>query len=259
MDRNIKNVVKERIVLFTLTLGFCVLLFGCTPDPKEETETEVSSEQTTLKEFKTGTITYSVDFPFFKDQKLKRLLPKEYSLSVSENAMYGEMNSFANIICNRFYSVNDSMVLYQSFDNGSKKFQSRINKKEMDELLSEMPDMVITGEVMDTVILGLNCKKVFAEFQIDSVPPVALYYTKDIKVNNPNWINKYSSVDGFLLGYDLEQFGMRMRLMATDIKEGEYKYSRSSIFGKKVSSDYKILNPDELQDEFKKLLENFSS
>jgi len=172
--------------------------------------------------------------------------------------MYGEMNSFANLICNRFYSDNKSKTLYQSFDNAGKKFQSTINEEAMVELLSDFPDMKITGEPKDTIILGFKCSKVFAEFQIDSVPAVALYYTKDINIENPNWINKYQEVDGFLLGYDIEQFGMRMRLMATELIHGEFDSEVKNIYGKGTTEDYKNLEPSELQQEFKKLVDNFS-
>jgi hypothetical protein len=128
----------------------------------------------------------------------------------------------------------------------------------MNVLLNDFPDMVITGEVKDTVILGLPCYKTFAEFQIDSVPAVALYYTKAINVKNPNWINKYQQVDGFLLGYDIEQFGMRMRLLATDIIQEEFSFDKENIYGKNTTLEYKELEPKALQQEFRKLVQNFS-
>jgi len=248
----ISSLINVVFVTFLMLIGVSCNSIEKNDDEPKDTVTQAPAE------FKNGTIVYSVEFPFFKDEKLKKFLPKKYSLSVCEDKMYGEMNSFANLICNRFYSDNSSKVLYQSFDNAGKKFQSTINQEAMEKLLKNFPDMKVKGEPKDTTILGFNCTKVFAEFQIDSVPAVALYYTKEINIENPNWINKYEEVDGFLLGYDIEQFGMRMRLMATELIPGDFTSEVKNIYGKGSDKDYKVLEPSDLQQEFKKLVDNFS-
>ncbi len=93
----------------------CITLcFNSCKDGVELEGENTTAENTIASDFKTGTIVYSVDFPFFKDKKLKRFLPKKYSLSVTDDKMYGEMNSYANLICNRFY-ISHLIMLERNF------------------------------------------------------------------------------------------------------------------------------------------------
>jgi len=56
-----------------------------------------------------------------------------------------------------------------------------------------------------------------AEFVGDSVPSVELWHTSDINLNSPNWYNQYNKLEEVLLGYEMEQYGMRMKLRARTV------------------------------------------
>ena len=255
------NYFNRIVFLLILAFSLITLCNSCdntvnenNQNPKNTTD----SESNKLEDFKSGTIVYSVEFPFFKDEQLMEFLPKEYKLCVSGDAMYGEMNSSFNAICNRFYSNNKSKELTQTFDNMGRKYQTKIDQSSMTSILNQIPKMKIQDAEIDTTVLGIPCKKTYAEFMIDSVPAVELIYTKELDLPNTNWINQYQEVDGFLLGYDVEQFGMRMRLRVKEIIPGEFSSNLENVYGKKPSEDYKTLNPMELQNEFRKLVESLS-
>jgi len=230
---------------FLLPLTLSTLLFmSCEDGAKSEVQENYS-------------ITYSVEFPFIEDETLLKWFPTEYSAIFNDKELYGEMNSKMNVISNKFYSNADDLKIKQTLENMSGKYVSDLDKVDVDKMLNLMPKMKISEPLKDTVILGLNCKIALAEFLIDSVPPVKLYYTDDLTVNNPNWFNQYNELNSFLLGYEVEQFGMRMRLMAKDFKKTTDPIASTNVYGARKPASYNELSPADLRNEISEMVSDF--
>ena len=50
------------------------------------------------------------------------------------------------------------------------------------------------------------------------VPEIEVFYTNDINMNQPNWCTQYKDIDGVLMAYEIEEFGIRMRLEAQSVE-----------------------------------------
>ncbi len=217
---------------------------------------EVKDEEKKEEEMYNKVI-YTVDFPFIQDETLLRWLPTEYSAVFNENQLFGEMNSKMNVICNRFYADSEEKVAFQTLENMSGKYRSELTENDVTGFINEMPEMMISEPVADTVILDVPCKIAMAEFKIDSVPPVKLYYTDHFNVKSPNWYNQYHTLDKFLMGYEVEQFGMRMKLMAKDVSQVSRKISSKDVLGQRNEADYDKMNPKQLRQEIKEMISDF--
>jgi hypothetical protein len=48
-----------------------------------------------------------------------------------------------------------------------------------------------------------------------------LWYTDEIQVKNSNWYNPFKEIDGFLLAYSIDRYGIRMEFKAKGYEEVE--------------------------------------
>ena len=64
-------------------------------------------------------------------------------------------------------------------------------------------------------IAGFKCKEAIAKLQTGE--SIHVYYTNDIGITNPNWSNPYSKLDGVLIDFQLESYGLSMHLRAKSV------------------------------------------
>ena len=244
----------NRLVIMGFGSLLVAAIIGCSGNSTgEKAEFEKKSTDNILE----GIVTYSVEFPYIDDPTLIKWFPTEYITKFNKNEMYGEMNSRMNVITNRFYSNQKKFELKQTLENMSGNYLCEFSKSDVDVMVNQMPDMIISEPHGDTTIVGVKCKISYAEFKIDSIPSVILYYTEQIKVDSPNWFNQYRALDKFLLGYEIEQFGMRMKLMAKDLKIGKTIFESDQIYAGKEKKAYTEVSGDELKSTFNKMLLDF--
>ncbi|MEO0404395.1 MAG: hypothetical protein AAF193_05955, partial [Bacteroidota bacterium] len=72
--------------------------------------------------------------------------------------------------------------------------------------------------------------------------------------SNPNWFTQYSEIEGVLLGYEIEQYGMRMKLHARTVEEKEVD---ADLFT--ISKQYELISSDKMEVVIDSLMGNMSS
>jgi hypothetical protein len=95
--------------------------------------------------------------------------------------------------------------------------------------------------------------KTIAHLRNDSVPAIDLYFTTALDLENDgNWWNQFTGVEGFLMGYDVEQYGKRMRLRAREIRYGPVSNDRFE-----VPADYLEITPEEMREKIRGMMADF--
>jgi len=239
---------STKFISAATALFFCFFLFTCTSESESLEDVGANSNLE---------VVYSVEFPFLKDKTLLKWFPTEYATILSKNELFGEMNSKMNVICNRFYANEKDKVIFQTLENMSGKYSCEMEEVDVTKFINSMPEMIISAPRADTTILGIKCQVAMAEFKIDSVPPVKLYYTNELDIENPNWYNQYREINGFLMGYEIEQFGMRMKLMAKSLTKVNKPILSDLVFGERKSENYQHKNPQELKEEIQDMIDDF--
>ena len=241
--------LKSSKLLFALvSLTVSILFFSCAT---ESDSSEAAESKSNLE------VVYSVEFPFIKDKTLLKWFPTEYKAIIGKHELYGEMNSKMNVICNRFYANEKEKVIFQTLENMSGNYSCEMEALDVSSFLDGMLEMIISEPIADTTILGVNCKVSIAAFKIDSVPAVKLYHTNDFGIENPNWYNQYRDLNSFLMGYEIEQFGMRMKLMATSLTKVNRPIHSELVYGDRKPGTYDHKKPKELQKVYKDMLNDF--
>lgn len=200
-----------------------------------------------------GIIEYSISFPDLGDESLAAtLLPETMTYAFKENAFASHFEAAGGVFKNRIIAN----LLDKTVEHQLKIFRKKI-KVEMDDsdvfqMLSNYPKMTVIETEDTDSIAGYACQKALVIFEKVDIPEIEVFYTKDIKMNTPNWCTQYKDIDGVLMAYEIEEFGIRMRLEAQTV---EHKVLDPDIM---ISEDeYTPISRESMDVELAQLVETF--
>ena len=142
--------------------------------------------------------------------------------------------------------------MLRKLKNMSKRYSVQMDSSEAEEWLKQYPKMRLEPTDETIVIAGYTCNKTIAHFPNDSIPSIELYHTKGLGLNTANWWNQFDGLDGFLLGYEIEQFGKRMRVRAREIK---FEAIPDSKF--QIPAEYVPLKPEEMYEQITSVVKEY--
>lgn len=159
-----------------------------------------------------GVITYSIDYPNNKDNFfMYQILPKEMLVSFKDDKMELKIKktSMENTV---IINTNDeTMASYFSYD---KIFYCLLNENEKQMLINKQPKYKFTFLNEKDTLLGFNVKKAIAIDPDRPYETINIWYTDEIKLKNPNWFNGFKQIPGFMLKYDIIQYGIKVEFVA---------------------------------------------
>lgn len=200
-----------------------------------------------------GVIYYDVTFPFLGESVLVNVFPEELVVSFKDNEVRGTLRAIGGIVTTEFIADNEELLLYQVLKSFQEKSYCKLSENEVVTRLGEMPvfEYQPTDEV--EMVAGIPCKVTIAKFTTDSMPPIRLLHTDALGLENPNWFTQYHEIEDVLLGYEIEHFGMRMKLTAR-------KFENIEISEKEFEIDvaYKQVSPNEMDQLFTGLMDEFT-
>ena len=201
-----------------------------------------------------GVIVYDVTFPYLKDKILLNVFPEEMIVSYKGDQTHGMLKSLGGIVASEFIANEKERSFCQLLKAFQDRYVMELSENEVKQFVSSLPAMTFEPTNETDSVAGFLCKKTIANFQLDSVPPVVLYHTTEIQLKNPNWYSQYQEIDGVLLGYEVEQYGMRMKLTAKSVEIAEVK---DELF--EVSPKYQRINSQEMKQVIDSLIGNFGT
>lgn len=213
---NKKKIVNQLYFVIALVI---VTLSGC----KGAEDTKISE----------GVIEYDVTYPYFKDTFMKSLLPSKMTLEF-KNGVYKntiEKSMFGTTLIS---NCKDSLLI-MTFHFGKKNYYAELDAALTDTMIQKngIPD-IIQLKATDSVAAVL-CEKYMGVFDnLNDGYDGEIFETKIIDLEGSNWCNPYRELEGVLLGYEIDQFGLQMRFKATQITD---TIINDSIFN--VPSNYK--------------------
>ena len=199
-----------------------------------------------------GVIVYDITFPFEKPSVLLDLYPKEMSFHFKGNQMHSEIRSSYDILNSDFIIDHSNRSLIQMLKNMSQRSYMELDEGSVSSWLSQFGAMRFEPTSETIQIAGYICQKTLAHFDDATIPPIELYHSKGLGICNDNWWNQYQGIDGFLFGYEIEQFGKRMRFMA---KEVRFESVDKSKF--EVPSNYKLISSEEMNTQLQNVVDDF--
>jgi len=166
-----------------------------------------------------GIIEYKISFPEMGSESLTAtLLPEVMTFAFKENSFASYFEAAGGVFKNRIIADRKEKKVEHQLKVFRKKVKVVLDETEVLQMLAGYPKMtVIETGVIDT-IAGYPCKKALIVFDDVEAKHIEVYYTENIKMENPNWCTQYHDIPGVLMAYEIVEFGIRMRLEAISVK-----------------------------------------
>ncbi len=160
-----------------------------------------------------GVIEYQVTYPKLEPgNPMATFLPDKAYLHFKDDKMVTEMSGLMFRIS--YISNQSSSSVEQTFALLGQKKVSDISAKELKKLNGSFLTSIEKG-TKTKAIAGFACKE--ALVKLKSGESIQVFYTNDIGINNPNWSNPYTKIDGVLMDFQLESYGLFMHLTANKV------------------------------------------
>ena len=197
-----------------------------------------------------GVITYDISYPRpIEDKWMEKLMPKEMEMQFKNNNINTELTFGLGMIKIGYITNTEDKRFHQMLKFMRKRNVSHRSVKEVDELLSQVPNHKIELLTDTKTIAGFLCHKAMVKVESPNDPYIYdLWYTKEIKIKEPNWFTQFRSIPGVLMEYRLEKFNVVMHFTAIDVDNSEIKDAEF-----KVPDKYKEISVDAMEKTFEEL------
>ncbi len=200
-----------------------------------------------------GVIEYKITFPEVSEESITgSLMPEKMFYHFTENLFSSSFETVGGVFKNRVLSDRIQKTVDHELKVFRKMIRSELNETQVLKMIADYPNMaVILTDDTDT-IAGFHCKKAIIVFEDVERPEIEVYYTNSIKMNSPNWCTQFHEIDGVLMAYEIEEFGVRMRLEAMNIKPLP---KEPGIFD--MANGYTVISREAMQIELEELVATF--
>lgn len=141
----------------------------------------------------------------------------------------------------------------KTLSTGVKIFKKHLavefSKKEIRGMLNEFPKVTYLDLKETDTLAGFKVMKKVAVFESVAYPEAEVWYTDEIELENANWCYPYYDIKGVLLQYELERYGLRMRLKANKFRAEEVDDKEFIL-----PADYQRVPLSEFESTMKKML-----
>ncbi len=200
------------------------------------------------KQITEGVLEYEVTYPYLNSGDfMVKMLPNKMTMKFKDGK-FKTVVSKGKSIRTEFIADGNKKTLETAFQFGTKKLRVNLTEAEIKGMLKEFPHVTYIDIADKDTLAGFTCYKKDAVFEDIAYPESELWYTHDIKLDNANWCYPFSEIDGVLLQYEIERYGLRMRLKATKFKAEEVDDSEFN-----APNGFKQVNMKEFETEVKKI------
>ena len=197
---------------------------------------------------------YNVSYPVLERSILKNVLPSEMTILFKGNMSRGQLRSVGGIVNSEFISNQKTKMFKQLLKSYQDYYVCELNQEGVNEFVSTFPSMRFESADETIVVAGYNCEVTLGYNEANpQAEPMRIYHTKELSIENPNWYTQFKSIDGVLMGYELEQFGMTIRLVAKEVLERPVDDAAFLVDAKYVS-----VNSEEMETKFEHLISAFN-
>lgn len=197
----------------------------------------------TTEKVSEGLIQYEITYPSSaEDDLMAGLMPSEMKLHFKNDKTIGELTAGMGMFSTALVSNPEKKLLTQTVKIMNKKFMNTSDGKQVDKLIDEEPKMKIDFINETKVIAGYTCKKAIITIP-ESKEKFEVFYTRDIKIKNPNWFLPLREIDGVLMEYKLKRYNIEMKFTAKSVSKVDVD---DKIF--EVSNDYKKISQKEMDE-----------
>ena len=164
-----------------------------------------------------GTIVFDVSYPYETPSVMMDLYPKEMTVAFKDHKVHASLKSSYDMLTTDFIVDHSKKEFVQLLKNMSTRSAMRMNEQETATWFNDIMLYQLEKTEETKQICGYNCTKTIAHPADPSKPSIEIYATRDIGIEDSNWWNPFRGIDGFMMAYDIEQYGICMRMQARQV------------------------------------------
>ena len=200
-----------------------------------------------------GIIYYKVSYPKMDKRNLMfDFMPKKIVLKFKDNKYVTNMTAGMGMFKTDIVVDQEENQFSQMVKLINKKYILTLKGDHIKKSLANLPKYHVeqTGETK--IILNFLCKKAIVTIDNDTNKIFTVYYTDKINIEDPNWSNEFSEIDGVMLEYQYEKYGVCMKFEAkkiqfTDIDDSEFE----------IDPKYKAIPEAAMDKEMQEIFDSF--
>ncbi len=201
----------------------------------------------------TGTIEYALSFP---DQAangiMSGMLPEKTTLAFTGDRQVAELSAAMGLFRTSMIMDGQGRTMDYQLTLMGKRITAKLEAADVLEYFSAGGRPTIVHTQRRDTVAGFPCRHAIAIFPRLERPEVELWYTDEIALNAPNWMNPYAEVEGVLLRYEMVHHGLRMRMDASSVRPGQVDPAKFA-----VGEDFQRVSPAMLKEEMDEVLGSF--
>lgn len=181
-----------------------------------------SSCSTKQPKIEQGKIIYEVSYPSNQSNTfLIQILPKEMTFEFAEGIQKASIRN-ANLQNLTWVDCNQKEMSFY-FQYAEDAYKVNMNAAGAKQMLKQESNYTIEFVDEHKIIAGLECEKAIATNNA-SKSQINIWYTKALKLEEPNWYTPFHEINGVMIEYEIFQFGLHMKFKAKSfekLKESE--------------------------------------
>ncbi|MEK6615468.1 MAG: hypothetical protein AABZ32_05065 [Bacteroidota bacterium] len=192
------------------------------------------------KNIREGIIEYDITYPKLDPNNMMVSgLPNKAYLRFKNNNTVNDMSGMMGLISITYIAKPASKSVTQTLTLINKKYVSTLSTDDMKHLNDSYLNKIEQGKNIQN-IAGFKCRE--AIVNLKNGETIYVYYTNDVGIVSPNWSNPYTKIDGVLMDFQMERYGISMHLKAKTVLAQKID---DSIFT--ISDDHKKIPFAELE------------
>ena len=187
-----------------------------------------------------GVIEYDITYPKLDPNSMMISgMPNKAYLRFKDNNTSNGMSGMMGLVSITYIANHAKKSVEQTLTLINKKYASHIPAEDLQRLNDSYVESIDKGK-KKREIAGYKCKEITVKLM--NGEKTTAYYTDDIDILNPNWANPYSKIEGVLMDFHMERYGISMHLIARAVTPEKVD---SDTF--EISDDHKIIPYAELE------------
>ncbi len=192
-----------------------------------------------------GTIEYKI-VVLDSANPMAKMAPDKMTVKFKNNVSYAELIAGMGLFETSFINDEPNKKITQMVRMLNKKWAYIADTAAVNKELTHDIQFTVTETSETKVIAGYTCKKAIGKANDGKAPDVELYYTEDIKQEDPNWATPFNSIHGVLMQYRIAKYGFYMEFTADKVEPDKID---DNVF--KLPGDYKMITKQQIDDLYK--------
>ncbi|MCC7303453.1 MAG: hypothetical protein IT233_12510 [Bacteroidia bacterium] len=196
---------------------------------------------------KEGVVEYDVTYPDIEEGNMMAAgLPDEAKYYFKGNKTITSLSGMMGMIEIGFITDEETKTAKQSLVVFTNKYVAELNEGGVNKMNAGFVKEIQLVEGETKKIADLKCNK--AKAILENGKEIDIWYTTEIGNPGVNWSNPYSQIKGVLMEFEIEKYGIAMKLVAKKVLKDPVPDEQFSVPG-----DYKKMPIEELENIMKTL------